>query len=1037
MGVGDGHAAVGGHTAPRPGLAIRRPRVVTLLRDRFDHRLALLTAPGGAGKTTALALAMEENGLDPHGVDLWFAAGRHDASAPHLAAGLAQAAGRAPTAAVADNVRAVREAVLALAPRDAVVIVDDAHLIAGEDAVAVLAALLDELPANGHLLLSGRTQPPLPTGRLRAMGHVLEVVERDLAFDDDELAQLIDQRISSGRSGGSPLTAGGLADDVAPVRASDLPRLAALADLRLRAGPGADAAFLWEEVLAGLDVEHRTVLTRAAVLPALDDQLVGAVSGGAWRAADLVDGLPLVELREDGTFRLHLVLRDVLQERAAPRELQRGARLAAAAELERSNLRAATELLVAAGDRHEAIQVLRRYACSAGLRRNAQDQLVMEALAERLRPGSPLSRLLRVEMMSGELSVTTDVTRLADEAHRVADQARVEGDAQLEAAALYRAIVWVSLDREVPEPWIRRLEELATTVPLAAQTVRYVLAEQAMFAGDPEAALAHLEPRDIVDPELEFVDRSGLLCSLGRPEDVGLGLTTADLAGMPDGAELYVGFALWNRGQLTPEIAFPIAMAMTAQTVARGLVHPIVAILGVTSFMALGQGDVETAARHVAQARHEERYGCSAHLRAFTTMAEAATALVRDGEPAAVAVLDGLLDEIPLERWPIRAHLLGLPMLYVLCPRTRPVLDRCRFGPALELAGNAARALVRLRETGDVRAVADLPWESEACLRAHVLPPHLCELALAGSLLGRATADQLLAKLPDLRSCLTRVAEVGAPPVARAARQRLRSIPSRPRRRTAIETLGAFTVRQDGEPVDHPDWARRARVRELMALLVEERRVTRARAAAALWPDLDDAAGGRNLRVTLSYLQKALEPDRAPRTPTSIVHAEGEQLWLDADVAVDADAFAAEVQRATELDRAGAPTSALSRYDAALARYRGRYLAEISAAWAEPTQARLHLLAVGAMLRAGELELARGEPERAIAWATRVGAISDGNERAARLHAACLAAVGDRLGAARSLRAFAQRLRDERIEPEPETAALLRRLASHHAHPPS
>lgn len=1011
---------------PRPGLAIRRPRVVSLLRGRFDHRLTTVTGPGGAGKTTSLALAMEENRIDPFGIDLWYAASRHDKHPNHLVAGLLRTAGSTPTATVDDNLTALREAVLAHAPREVVVIVDDAHLLGAGPSTDVLAAILDQLPANGHLLLSGRVQPPLGTGRLRALGHLLEIVEPDLAFDDDELAELIRRRLSSARHPTSMVTD-------ASARAIDLPRLAAMADLRLRARPGADTDFLWEEVLAELGSDRLSVLIRSSVLATLDDELVGAVSGGTWRAEDLVAGLPMVELLDDGTYRLHLVVRDALRGRAQSSELQRGARLAAEAELARGNLRAAAELFVSAGETPAATDVIRRYAMSAGLRRNAQDQVVMQAMAEELFPGSALAQLLRVEMMSGELSVATDVTRIADDAWRIAALAQADGDGDLEAAALYRAIVWVSLDHPVPGQWVDRLVALAATVPFAAQTARYVLAERAMFAGEPEQALGLLQAGAVVDAELDFVDRSGLLCSLGRPEEVGLGLTTADLAGMPDGAELYVGFALWNRGQLTPEVALPIALSMTAQTLSRGLVHPIVAILGVTSFMALGGGDIDTAVRHVAQARDEERFGCSAHLRAFTTMAEAATALVRDGEAEAARILDGLLEEIPLVHWPIRAHLLGLPMLYVLCPQTRPVLDRCRFGPALDLACRAARALVRLRETGDVRSVAELPWENDAGLRAHVLPPHLCELALAGTLANRAGAERLLGHLPDLRTNLGRVEEIGVAAVARAARQRLRTIPPRPRQHTRVVSLGSLQVMVGDVAVDHPDWIRRARVRDLMALLIEERRITRARAAAACWPELGEAAAARNLRVTLSYLQKALEPSRAPRSAAGIVHATGEHLSLDTEVEIDADDFVADMHRATELDRAGAPTSALALYGAALDRYRGRYLAEVTASWAEATQARLHLLAVGGMLRAGELELATGEPERAIAWATRASLASEGNERAARLHASCLAGIGDRLGAVRVLRAVVERLADEAVEPELETAQLLRRLLNHQA----
>ena len=86
-------------------------------------------------------------------------------------------------------------------------------------------------------------------------------------------------------------------------------------------------------------------------------------------------------------------------------------------------------------------------------------------------------------------------------------------------------------------------------------------------------------------------------------------------------------------------------------------------------------------------------------------------------------------------------------------------------------------------------------------------------------------------------------------------------VPFPPDVTTRIEVLGPLRLLVDGEPVDRPE-QRRARVRELLALLVVFGSVGRERAMDLLWPDLSAADAARNLRVTLTYLRRWLEPER-------------------------------------------------------------------------------------------------------------------------------------------------------------------------------
>src|SRR5690606_7307308 len=133
-----------------------------------------------------------------------------------------------------------------------------------------------------HVVLAGRSTPPMRTARWRANGELLEVGEADLAFDDDEASTLVD---TLGRPG-------------TPIR--DLPRHPAFATLRLSAGPDTDARRLWEEVLGGISAERRAALARMAVLDQVDDSLAAAMGAEPWSVDELFAGIPMVSRSDQG-----------------------------------------------------------------------------------------------------------------------------------------------------------------------------------------------------------------------------------------------------------------------------------------------------------------------------------------------------------------------------------------------------------------------------------------------------------------------------------------------------------------------------------------------------------------------------------------------------------------------------------------------------------------------------------------------------------------------------------------------------------------
>ena len=55
----------------------------------------------------------------------------------------------------------------------------------------LIASLCRQAPANFHLVISSRTEPPFPIERLRGRGQVLELTGTDLSFDQREVSDLV------------------------------------------------------------------------------------------------------------------------------------------------------------------------------------------------------------------------------------------------------------------------------------------------------------------------------------------------------------------------------------------------------------------------------------------------------------------------------------------------------------------------------------------------------------------------------------------------------------------------------------------------------------------------------------------------------------------------------------------------------------------------------------------------------------------------------------------------------------------------------
>jgi LuxR family maltose regulon positive regulatory protein len=188
----------------RPGLT-PRVRLDALLEAGTRARLCLIDAPAGSGKTTLLArwcladeasrrvawVSLDESDDDP--VRFWvYIIEAFRVVAPGFGEaplGLLQGAGSADVLTQVVLPQLLNE--LAADGDDLLLMLDDYHLISGSTCHHTLAFFIDHLPANVHLVLSTRADPPLPLARLRARGELTELRIADLGFTDAEADHLL------------------------------------------------------------------------------------------------------------------------------------------------------------------------------------------------------------------------------------------------------------------------------------------------------------------------------------------------------------------------------------------------------------------------------------------------------------------------------------------------------------------------------------------------------------------------------------------------------------------------------------------------------------------------------------------------------------------------------------------------------------------------------------------------------------------------------------------------------------------------------
>ncbi len=321
---------------PLPSGFVARPQLMEKLDEAVTHRLTLVSAPAGAGKSLLVSawahsrryrampfgwLSLDQGDNDP-GLFLEYLAACLEEWGTAIDTALLS--NRMDEGATVENI--LRDFIRGIinSKRPLILILDDYHLIQNIE----VHSLVDELLAHAcpplHLVILTRSDPPLELARLRVTGQLAELRMEHLRFSDREAREFLNK---SGEIH--------LADEDITVlneRAEGWVAGLQMAAISLRGredGPAFVAAFagshrfvfdyLFEEVLNRQPPEVREFLLRTSILERLTPSLCDVVAGTRGAAAGLLDllernNLFVVPLEDERTwFRYHHLFASLLQ----------------------------------------------------------------------------------------------------------------------------------------------------------------------------------------------------------------------------------------------------------------------------------------------------------------------------------------------------------------------------------------------------------------------------------------------------------------------------------------------------------------------------------------------------------------------------------------------------------------------------------------------------------------------------------------------------------------------------------------------------
>ncbi len=1046
---------------------LRRDRLVNYIHANIQHKLILISAGAGYGKTSML-IAWAHDAEMPV---CWVSLDAGDANALTFAAYLVAAIHERFPAfgqSVRDYLAAEDHAAEDVEPlvrllvdeiernTDAYfcVVLDDYHAVVDSEPVnALVDGLLRHLPEQCHFILASRAIPRrLTLTRLAARQEVVGIGVDELRFTPAEVAQMLallgyadlpaEQVSALAERTGGWIT--GL------LLAAQAHRSGATREIVEISGASAGVFdYMAAEILARQPAETQRFLLGSALYremsPALCDALLGT-SSAAQMLRDLADAnLFTISLDAEGAwYQYHDLFREFLVtkfERDDPAGY-RALRLRQAGLMaHRGDWPAAIASYVQAGAWEQAADALAVIAHgSFGSGQWDQLKAWIDALPPTVLDRYPTLMLFRAKVHTEAGELDPSLALLARCRRACVERQDAIGEAraltQVAVVQRYRGLLQAAIATGTEALGMARDRDPLTAVQASREVgiCHCMLGQYGKGLEELGAAL------DLARSSADEVNAAYIALDMGTAE-----MSQGHLL---DARRLYHQALLyWRR------VGNPGNLALTLQNL--GTVDHYLGQYGEAEARfqealskARAVGDNRTLAYALASLadlyRDTQRYDEATAQYQLAEQAAAGTQLAALHVYVLSASADALRlqGRLPLARRTVtealdEAHPQEMPYESGLCYLSAGALSFAEGNlPAAQEALERARTLLEAVAARRDSARAHLYLTATALAReeAPAMAPSIRAVArLAGEL---GTTQFLVAEAPAIRDLLRRLArddvhglDIGE---VLAEAERLgtagREEPSRRYGSAPPEVEfraldGGLIVRQ-GQPVTQ--WESAAARHLAFLLAIHPDGLHRERAIALLWPELNEERGNSLFHSTLYRVRLALGKDAVVRRSGVFALSPALSPWSDV---AEFEALASQGDRQGEVAHA-----ARAR---AIALYRTPFLPTMEGDWSRERRESLHTTMVNLLIREARYLASREDTGAAEALFLRAWRMEPYDERAHRGIIWCRASRGDRAGAIRVYRQCARTLRGELgVEPSAETRELHRTVLSEGRLPP-
>lgn len=294
-------------------------------------------------------------------------------------------------------------------------------------------------------------------------------------------------------------------------------------------------------------------------------------------------------------------------------------------------------------------------------------------------------------------------------------------------------------------------------------------------------------------------------------------------------------------------------------------------------------------------------------------------------------------------------------------------------------------------------------------------------------------AAHLLSTLPAHLAApeLRRLSKHADPDIRAKASMIRRSLQRSSLSHLKIETLGRFRVLRSGSPMKEEEWHGSRAKSVFKAILAKgDKGVRKEVLMESIWPEGSPERAENTFKITLHRLRRILVPGLKKRYSNFYVRLKNNRVFLDKELCeVDVDKFLTLLREGEKKEKTQDMKGALSSYKQAVDIYKGDFLPDEIAEWANSKREDLRRTYSGLLSKMARIYEDRGTSRKAISMYNKAVEFDPLSEEAYRRLMVLYAGVGRRNEALKTYRSCEKALREGLdTEPEAVTVSLYRKI---------